>query len=158
MAGGRRRIRGDRAFRKLMRRMPEAIRQEIIALLDEGGREILAMQQADATVSQRTRAALSMRVLRGSLRLRVGIVGRPANRRLWWARVIEKGRKPSVENAVRRSQSGKLSRYQIRVPAMAARPFIYSPRVEEKRRTMGGRTTLFWERTLRRASQGATDA
>lgn len=152
----KRRIRGDRAFKKLLVRMPEAIRQEVVELLEETGTEIAAMQRADAT-SSRARAAISARVLRGALQLKVGLVGRPLNRRLWWTRIIEKGRKGSTEAAVRRTRSGRISRYNIRVPVMAARPFIWSARVINARTTMSGKLERFWARALTKASQGVTD-
>jgi hypothetical protein len=154
----RRRIRGDRAFRKLIRRLPEAIREEAIAMLEDGGRTILAVQRADAP--RRTgavRTGLSMRVLRGALQLKVGLVGRPLNRRLWYARIVEKGRKASVEDAARIAPSGLISRYRIRVAARSARPFIYSLRAEAMRATLGGKLNGFWDRVLANAANDATD-
>lgn len=152
----RRRVRGDRAFRRILRKLDPAVREEIVLMYDEGGDQILAMQRADATVSGRVRSALSKRILRGGLQLKVGLVGRPVNRRLWWSRVIEKGRKASIEDATRITR-GKLTRYRIRVPALAAMPAIYSPRVLVARQTLGGRTAHLWEKALARASQGVSD-
>lgn len=160
MAGPRRRrIRGDRAFKKLLRQLPAAARAEMVVSLEQGGRTILAVERADAPqATGATRAALSMRVLRGALQLKVGLVGRPLNRRLFYARIIEKGRKGGVVRAARRLKSGIISFYDLRVRARSGRPFIYSPRAEAMRAALGGTLITFWERTLKTASQGVTDA
>lgn len=154
----RRRIRGDRAFKRLLVQMPDAIRDEAVEMLDAAGEEIVPMQRADAT-SSRARAAISKRVLRGALQLKTGIVGRPLNRRLWWTRVIEKGRKGQTVTARTRRVAGSTRRlgYKVRVRARAAQPFIYSARAEAVRNSMGGRLGTFWEKVLARAAQGATD-
>jgi hypothetical protein len=154
----RRRVRGDRAFRRLLKKMADTtLRDEMIAMLEEGGDTIASAQRADA-VSSRARSAISKRVLRGSLRLRVGLVGRPVNRRLWWTKVIEGGRKAQTVQAARRTPSGGISRYAMRVSALRPRPFIFTNRVKALRDTMGGRLRTYWERVLRKASQGVTDA
>lgn len=171
----RRRLRGDRSFKKLIRKMPAAIRDEMVTMMEEAGREILAMQQADAVVSTRVRKALAMRVLRGQMQLKVGLLGRPINKRLWWARIIEKGRKAQTVIAVRGAahlkaggrRVGRRQRaldqgiagvYRMRVSALPPRPAIYSQRVLAARETLGGRTVTFWEKVLARASEGANDA
>lgn len=155
----RRRIKGDRAFKRLIARLPDAVREEVVTMLEDAGKEIVAMQRADATVSSRARAAISMRVLRGALQLKTGIIGRPLNRRLWWTRVIEKGRKAVTVTARYRRVPGSTRKlgYPVRVRALAPRPFIYSARAEAVRRSMGGRLGQLWAKALARASQGATD-
>jgi hypothetical protein len=154
----RRRIFGDRAFRRLIKRVPEAARDEIVEDLDHAGNAILAAQKADAPRKTGALAAgLSKRVYRGSMRLRVGLIGKPINRRLYYAAVIQGGRTAQTVNVNRRTSSG-MSSYQLRVRAMAAQPFIFSARVHEIRRTLGGRIRTFWDRTLRRAANGVTDA
>lgn len=152
----RRRLRGDRAFKKLIKRLPDDVREELLGDFEKVGAEIVTIQQG-ATVSGRLRRAISKRVLRGALQLKVGIVGRPLNRRLWWAKIVEKGRKANVVTAARRTKGGGVSRYLMRVSALAARPFIYSSRAEERRTTLGGRTRTLWERALNRAAAASSD-
>lgn len=179
MARRKRYVRGDRAFRRLIKKMADqTIRDEMLATLDMGGDAILAAQQADATVSRRVRSALSKRLLRGSMRLRVGLVGRPVNRRLWWSRIIERGRKAQTVVAVRQSASkayaavprGGMGRrghalargirgvYALRVTALAPKPAIQSARVRAIRDTMGGQLRTYWDRVLAKAAQGVSDA
>jgi hypothetical protein len=140
-AGGRRRIRGDRAFRKLLRKMPDAIREEIFRMMEVAGDQILAAQRADAPRrTGRLAAALSKRVSKASLRLRVGVIGRPLNRRLFYGHILEVGRRAQVVTARRTTRSGTISTYQMRVRAIMARPFTRSVR------------------TIARAAQGIDDA
>lgn len=154
----KRRVLGDRAFKKLLIRMPSAIREEIVRMLEETGRSILAAQRADApSRTGAVRRALSMRVLPGALQLKVGLLGRPLNRRLFYARIVEKGRKAQVSAAARMSRSGVIERYNVRVRAKAGRPFIYSARAEAGRIQGGGAVRQFWENVLTSAAQGATD-
>lgn len=150
-AGGhRRRIQGDRAFRKLLRALPDAAKDELVGLLEGVGDEVASAMRAD-TPSSRIRAAISRRVSRASLRLRVGLIGKPLNKRLFFARILEGGRRARTVMAVRRGK-----RYPLNVKRMAARPFVYSQRAL-LRAAIGKRTGPFWDRVLARAGQGASD-
>jgi len=154
----RRRIRGDRAFKKLIRRMPEAIREEMVSQLDEAGDQILAAQRAAAP--RRTGAlasGLSKRLYPRSLRLRVGLIGKAINRKLYYGRIVQSGRKAQTVTA-RRSTASGVSSYQLRVRAMPGRPFVHSERAKSIRNTLGGRLKDFWNKVLARASQGVSDA
>jgi hypothetical protein len=152
-AGGHRgRIKGDRAFRQLLRRMPDAIRDEMVTMLEGVGDDIVAAQRA-ASPSARVRAALSRRVSRATLRLRVGLIGKPVNRRLFFARILEKGRKAQVVTARR----GGGRPYPMRVRAFAGRPFVFGRAAIALRRTLGGRVSKMWDGALARASAGIGD-
>lgn len=159
MAAGRRRfVKGDRAFRRLLVRLPDAIRQEMIVELHVAGAEILAAQRADAP--KRTGAlasALSKRVSPKTLRLRVGLIGLPVNRRFFYARIVEFGRKAKTVNATRRTKSGGSSSYQMRIRAIAPRAFVRSSRVRTLRDKIGSGLRKFWDRVLLRAASGVSD-
>lgn len=150
-------MRGDRAFTRLMRQLPESAREEVVADLDAAGDQILAAQRASAP-GRRLPAALSKRVYRRTLRLRVGLLGRAVNRRLFFAAIVHGGRKAQTVQARRSTRSGKISSYQLRVRAKAPQPFVFSERVRAIRNTLGGRIRTFWERTLARAARGVGDA
>jgi hypothetical protein len=167
-AGHRERIRGLREVRRLLKRMPDAVRDEILAMLEETGRQVLSSQQAAAP--RRTGAlasGLSMRLSRATLRLRVGIVGKPAARRLFYGRIVEFGRKAQTVMATRGnrlarpgSKGGRAlvrsnrSIYEMRVRAMAPRPFVRTSRAFGIRNSLGGRLSRFWDGALARAGGG----
>lgn len=150
----RRRVRGDRSFRRILKRLPEVIKSEMLEMLDETGDAILAQQRQDVAVrTGALRAALSKRLYRGLVRVRVGLIGKPVNRRLFYAKWVESGRGAKTVQAKRRTGT----RYTLRVGPMRARPFIRSKRTEQIRDTMAGKLKGYWQRVLTRASQGVSD-
>jgi hypothetical protein len=143
------RLRGDRDFRRLLKNMDQDIRGEIVVRLSLLGREMLPLVQA--SVPERTGAlkrGVSMKFYPATLRLRIGLLSRPVARRLYYARIIEFGRKAQTVTAKRHGKS-----YQLRVKAMAPRSFLFQPtravRSEFRRRLLG-----LWHETLRKASAG----
>lgn len=174
---GKRRVKGDRSFRKILRRLPDSIRDDMVTMLDEFGDEALAIQQADAPLrSGKVRGALRKKLTRGRVRLQVGLIGKPVNRKLFYAGIVERGRQAKTVIANRRGaeaireSGGRSNRYKaaalskgvkgvynLRVGAMPPRPFIRSKKLEAKRDTLGGRLNRFWDRVLTSASSGASD-
>ena len=155
-AGHRSHVIGARAFRKLLSRVPAAARDDIVEMFEEAGDQIAANAKSDSP-SRRVAGAITKRVSRASLRLRVGLIGAPLNRRLFFARILEKGRKAQNVRARRRSKSGKVTTYRMNVRVMPARPFVYTARNEAIRDSMGGRIGKFWERVISRAAAGIDD-
>lgn len=147
----RSRVRGDRSVRKLLRQLPAAVKEEMQATLADAGRELLAEMQADVPVrTGALRAGLGTKLLKASLRLRVGIVGPPSARnRLFYGRIVEFGRKGQ---AVRARRAGERP-YQMRVRAMAPRPFVFKRRAAI-RDALNKRLRTFWNNTLADAAQG----
>lgn len=173
MAG--RRIKGDLAFKRLINRLPQAVRFEIAQAMSEAGNEILAAQSSAAP--RRTGAlasGLTKRVLRGGLRLRIGIATKPVAKRLFYARYVEFGRKaqtvtvsrgaahvaiggPRIGRRDRALRAGIKGVYQLHVRAMSARPFVASPQAKAIRETLGGRVSVIWDRALAKAAGGGGD-
>lgn len=152
----KRRVRGDRSFRKLLRQLPDEAKGEMAAVLDNAGDQLLSEMQAD--VPRRTgrlASGLSKKLLRSSLRLRVGIIGKPTARRLFYSHIVEGGRKAGSV-MVRRRIGGTLALYRMRVRAMAARPFVFKRR-SVLRATINRHITSYWERVLTRAAAGVGD-
>jgi hypothetical protein len=146
----RRRIKGDRAFIKLIKQMPEAVQSEVETLLRESGAEILTEQRS--RVRRKTGAlsqGLSMKVLPKSRRLQVGIIGKPLNRKLFYGRIIEFGRKGQTVRA--RKAGGKP--YLMKIRGMAPSPFIYSV----NRESIYSRFRSLWDRVLKKVSTGVSD-
>jgi hypothetical protein len=93
----RRKIFGDRAFRRLLKNMDEGVRAEAAKRLQELGDRMLPVIRGLAPRrTGATREALSMRVYPRSLRLRVGLIGKPLNRRLFYAHIADHGPAESI--------------------------------------------------------------
>ena len=163
------RLRGDKSFRKLLKRMPETAQDEMVDALDQAGTVLLKAMKAD--VPRRTgalAAGLLKKLLRGSMKLKVGFIGKGVNRKLFYGRIIEYGRRAQTVTVVRgttRSRSasarsrGMMGRYvkpyKLRVRAMRARPFVYSKR-RDVRVVMSDLLRTYWDRVLSEAAQGIT--
>jgi hypothetical protein len=156
----RRRVRGDRSFRKILKRLPETIKAEMLEMLDKTGDAVLAQQQRDVAVrTGALRSALSKRLYKGLVRVRVGLIGPAVNRRLFYARWIERGRKSKTMIARKKGpkRENLAGIYRRRIGPMPKRPFIMSDRTKRIRDTMAGQIQGYWSRVLQKASVGAND-
>jgi hypothetical protein len=174
-AGHRRYVQGDRAFRKLLARMPEAMRRSMVEMMDGIGSEMLAeMIAAAPSRTGALRAGLSKRVSPKTMRLRVGIIGRAVARRLFYGRIINFGRKAqtvtvsrkgahlaiggrSIGRRARALSAGTKGVYRLRLSAIPANPFVTGVGRSLRRKIAGPRIDAFWGRALASAAQGAGD-
>lgn len=164
----RRRVRGN--FRSLLMRLPESVAEELRALQNETGKMLLARAHARVPVkSGKLKAGLSYSVTPKTLRLRFGILGKAKNRRLFYGRILEHGRKAKTVtktnavwagyapfraargNTVMRPRFTQRSR-TYRVGPIAPRRFVYNTPREQIYRPY----QKLWGRALHRAAAGAT--
>ena len=172
----RRRTRGN--FRELLKRLPETVADELRAQLEDTGKLVLGRQKARAPVYQgkprkgltpgALREGLSYKVLPKSLRLRVGLVGKATNRKLFYGRFVQFGRKAKTVIANRSGKGIRVSGhkwrrqaeakgvkgfYKLRVRAMAPRNFIWTT----PRDVIARPFQKIWGRAIHRAKQGSAD-
>lgn len=112
-----RRIRGDRAFKRLLTKLPDAVREEIRATHMLVGAEQLAKGQSlvpvyagkprKGLVPGALKAGLSFKVTPAGLKLKFGLVGKPTNRKLYYGHIVEHGRKAGVVTVSRGSNGLK---------------------------------------------------
>ena len=164
----RRRTRGDRAFRKMLRRLPDTAREEMADVLDGAGGELVAAIKADTPVlTGALRRGISKKLSRRTLKLQVGLVGRPINRKLFYGRIVEFGRKAKTVMVQRRRAGANngyrggrkraediATTYRMRIKARAPHPFIYKRR-DLLRNAIADRIKAFWNNTLTSAAAGA---
>ena len=133
---------GAASTRKLLRQLPASVKDEMADILAEEAPHLLAAMKADAPVkSGALRAGLAAKLLRKSMRLRVGIVTAASSRKLFYGRIIELGRKANTK-----SRGG----------AIAARPFVFKPRPAIRARLASNLRSL-WEHALAHAAIGVGD-
>ena len=143
-------IRGDRSFKQLINRLPDAVRSEIIVQLNLTGRELLALERAKAPMaSGALKSALSMKVLPASLKLKVGLVGKAINRKIFYGLMVEYGR-----NAGGRGVKRGSAKYASGIGAMYSRHFVYT----QGREAIYEPFKQIWTRALDRASNGVSDS
>lgn len=156
-----RRVHGN--FKSLLRRLPGSVAEEIEAQLHKTGRTLLA--RARARVPVRTGAlkvGLSYKVLPKSLRLRVGIIGKPLNRKLYYGRFVQFGhrigykgnRLKRLEKITAKGNAAKLIRLRrranIRKFGVRPRPFLFTMTRDELFQPY----QKIWGRAIHRAASG----
>lgn len=179
MARRRRPIKGIARFRRLLRRMPDTTRGEILVELHTTGRRILqAILARTPRLSGKLRGGLSSKVLPTSLRLQIGLLGTPAGRaRLFYGRIQDLGRKAQVVTVQRRRRvsasigggmtadilrTGRNGRkltedivatYTMKVPAMAGKRFV-TGRYPDLRSELRTNLKGIFARSLRKVGGG----
>jgi hypothetical protein len=148
-----RRIRGDKAFRRLLRNIDPSARVELGDTLDRIAprlRNLVKLRTPSRTGA--LSRGIQSRVLRRSLKLRVGLLTKGARGKLFYGYIVHWGRKGRTVTAKRRTKNG-VSSYAMRVRAMPARKFVRGAypimREEIQRETQG-----LWEKILTRAASG----
>jgi hypothetical protein len=166
------RIRGN--FKSLLARLPDSVAEELRLQLRETGKTILSRAQGRAPVYQgkprrgRTpgtlRSALSAKVLDKALKLKVGIVGKVAGRKAFYAGFVERGhrigyrgnRLAKLEPITAKGTARRLiilrRRRTIRTTGVRPRPFLYT----FSRAELYQPFQKLWGRAIHRAASGAT--
>jgi hypothetical protein len=151
-------VRGDRSFLRLLKLMPPSIRAEVNTRLNTLGDQLLAIQRSSGRFKDYSgpgrgdpglRQALSKRVTPMTMRLKVGLVGKPINRQLFYGLFIEKGRKAGGRGVKRGSP-----KYNQGVGRMSPDPFIRTGQavnlIGHSYETFRG----YWDSVLQRAGAG----
>jgi hypothetical protein len=166
------RVRGN--FKSLLKRLPEAVADELRTELKATGQRVLSRAQSRAPVYRgrprkgrvpgTLRSALSAKVLEKSLKLRVGVVGKPAGKKAYYARFVEfghriarGGRLQKQEPITARGNARRLlkarRRDDIRKTGVSPRPFLYT----FSRAELYQPFQKLWGRAIHQAASGATE-
>lgn len=162
-------------IRRIIRGIEPAMRAEMAKEMRGVGHDILAAMQANAPVATgKFKNSLSASLNERSLTLKIGLVGKPINREVFYARILEGGRKAQTiavsrgfdaqKAAASRLEGANMrlrvnsyrSTYLLHVRAFPPHRTVYARytrlRVEFNQRLKG-----IWDRVLTRAAAGATD-
>jgi hypothetical protein len=168
-----RRVHGN--FRSILERLPDAVTNELKAGLEQTGRIVLSRAQALAPVYQgkprkglvsgALRSGLSAKVTPKSLKLKVGLVGKPINRKLFYGWLVERGhrigyrdnRLQRLEPVKGRSSTARLERARrrrdVRLNGVPPHPFLYTFNRQELYQPF----QKIWGRAMHAAISGAVD-
>jgi hypothetical protein len=143
-------VRGDRAFGRLVKQLPQSVSDELRTQLNSTGRSVLALQRRRAPMRTGAVAgALSYSITPKRLSLKVGLVGKAINRKLFYGWFVEWGRKGGGRGIKRKS-----AKYSAGVGAQPARHFIFVAGLREQ---IYGPYRNIWNRALSKAASGASD-
>ncbi len=164
-------VKGARDFRRRLKKLPDAVSSDIVAVLDDGGQKIRAAMQARARRrSGKLAAGVKYKVLPKTLRLQVGLLGTPKGRaKLFYGFILDKGRAAQTV-FVRRFKRGakreftragvktgpNLVTYRLRVRARRGDHFV-SGRYRELREIINRNANAALDRALRAVAGGARD-
>lgn len=156
MARARSRIRGSKGFRRILRQMPDAMRDELVDVLrkaEPDARAVIAAR-VSGTTKRRTGkliAGVKSKTFPRTLRMQAGFLGsKSARAKVFYARILDVGRKAQTVSAKRRG-SGKT--YPLRLGRIAPKRFVTGG-FGDLRSIMSRQLRGVWERALRRISGG----
>ena len=113
------RLSGARRVRRLLKRLPDDVRTEMAGVLQQQGPIITAYARAAAPRrTGKLERAIDWRVRPKSLSLRVGLLTKKVASDLFYARILEFGRKAKTVVAKRRTRAGRIA-YRLRVKPIA---------------------------------------
>lgn len=152
-------VKGAARTRRLLKRLPDTLRDELGRDMVRAGPQILAAARGGAP--RRTgqlQQLLTWRFYARTLRLRVGLLTAGARRGGWYGRILESGRKAQTVQVKRRTANGVIA-YALRVsPIAGARYDIVEGRVRRfARGLLGPRLNAIFDRALRKASTGGAE-
>lgn len=169
-------LKGMDTLLSLFDTLPKATEQEIKVDLPKIGADVLAAQKSEVPVRTGDLwRGLSVQVLNGGWKIRVGLVGSTSRVTgktqygLFYGRFVEFGRRGQtvkvqrrrrIKGRLRSSRGRKLAEdivatYSMKVQPAAPRPFVYSPAAEAAALTGGENLADFWDNVLARAGGGA---
>ena len=148
-------------FRRIIKRLPDAVAGEVVVELNVTGRQIAAVMRARTPrKSGNLVAGESYKVFPRTLRLQVGLLNsRRGGDPLFYGRIQDLGRKAqvvTVQRRIRRNVMKFTKRYTVRVRAMTGKRFV-TGRFTELRRTMNQNLRGIFARALAKAAGGSSE-
>lgn len=149
------RWKGRARLRRILRQLPNDARAEIADVFDSRAPGILGYARARTPRrSGRGRQLLDVKVSRRTLRFSLGLLNKARQRAGFYLNILDRGRRPRMVMARRRTPSGGISRYALRIRAInEARYDIVLGRVAaHAMNTIGTALRGMWPRLLSRFS------
>lgn len=148
------RYEGVRQVRRILRQLPPEATEHMASVMKRFGRKFLvAMHLYVPIKTGALRRGLSVKFLRRTLRLRVGFVGKRINRRLYYGRIVQGGRK--AQTVIVKRRRGSKQPYSYRVKERAAKPFVRgTPAMRSVHEQLQKTLSVFWNDVLRKVSGG----
>jgi len=150
MAGA---VTGAASLRRLLRRLPDASRQELGEELQRIGNRMLGRAKAETPVrSGKLRAALGVRVGVKTLQLRLGLLTRKAQRAHFYGYILDQGRAAKTVTIRRGKRAGATMRVSGIAPGRYE--FVFGRRADFRDQEVS-RLRAVLDKVLARASRAA---
>lgn len=150
------RMTGASQLKRTLRRIPEVARIELADALTAIGRRLLARAKGEVPVrTGKLRGLLGFKVAAKTLKLRLGLVTKRAQRDGFYGYILDAGRRAQTVRAKKRRQDGSVSTYAMRVRGIGRERynFVFG-RARELKQTEIPELRKVLERVLGRAAGG----
>ncbi len=151
------RVRDRQRIRRILTSIGPEAEKEVVSAYQRHAPAILAYARGETpSRSGNLRARLAFKIFPKTLRLRVGLLTKAVQRKAWYARILEYGRKAQNVRVNRRKPSGGTTQYIMRVKAIPSgrHDFVRGRATEFMRRTLGRDLNGVLTKALRRLSSG----
>lgn len=152
------RIRDRQRVRRLLTNMGPEVEKQVVSAYQRHAPSILAYSRGETpSRSGRLRAALAFKIFPKTLRLRVGLLTKAVQKKFFYARILEYGRRAqSVRVNRRRPVSGGTTQYIMRVKGIAPsrNDFVRGRAWQFVNRTLGNELRGILSKTLKRLAAG----
>lgn len=146
-------VQGSASLRRLLRRLPDASRQELGEELQRIGNRLLGRAKAEAPVrSGRLRAALAVRVGVKTLQLRLGLLTAANRRKFFYGYILDQGRAAKTVTIRRGPRAGAVMRVSGIAPGRYE--FVFGRRADFRENEVS-RLRVVLDKVLARASRAA---
>lgn len=153
----KRRVIGASKVRRMMRRLPDSMQEELVRELNVAGIEMLSVMQGRAPArTGALKSGLRFKVFPRTMRLQVGILGKRERSRLFYAHILEFGRKAQEVRARRRTKSGAVSSYMMNVRRIAPKRFVFGGMGQLRERLQRNLKAIY-QQALSKVAAGGMD-
>jgi hypothetical protein len=154
-------VRGAGKVRRLLKRLPADVSGEMVGVLRDKAPAITAYSKMETpSLTGGLRGKIDWKVYPKSTSLRVGLIGKAANRQFFYARILEGGRgfKRTTSKTIRRRLAGgglsKAYRMVIRRISSGRYDFTRGRAAKAASRILKPDLEKVWQRALSRAAEG----
>lgn len=139
--GAKFRVKDRQRIRRIMKALPDTVNAEIVEVYKRHGPAVLAKAKSEVPVrTGKLRSLLAFKIMPATAskaaRFRMGLLTKAVQRKVWYARILEYGRKAQLAKARRNGGNP----YTVRVSAIPAGRYDF----------VRGRTAQFMMQTLGR--------
>lgn len=155
--GAKFRVKDRQRIRRILASLPDAVNDEILAVYQRHGPAVLAKARSEVPVrTGKLRSLLAFKIVPATAskpaRFRMGLLTKAVQSKVWYARILEYGRKAQVAKARRNGGNP----YSIRVQSIPAGryDFVRGRTAQFMMQTMGRDLKAILRKALHKAAAG----
>jgi hypothetical protein len=151
------RVKGGPQLRRALKAGPDIAEEELGQTMQGITARLLGRAKAEAPVrTGLLRGLLNARFMPKSLKIKLGLITRAAQRKGWYGYILDQGRKARTVKAKRRRADGSISNYMMRISGISRERynFVFGRRLDFQKNELPKMRDAM-QRALRRIARGA---